>query len=126
MRLLLRFASFLALMAAVFAGTIDSIQSVAASEPVITSLADGIAAIGSDQLNWVQSLQRTGAGPAMWLRALHWVSGAARLCRIPRPRPPPVDGRIQEETRCRALCRLSAGAARLAPMSADERSLRCF
>ncbi|MDW9613284.1 hypothetical protein GOC09_20510 [Sinorhizobium meliloti] len=73
MRLLLRFASFLALMAAVFAGTIDSIQSVAASEPVITSLADGIAAIGSDQLNWVQSLQRTGAGPAMWLRALHWV-----------------------------------------------------
>ncbi|MDW9353995.1 hypothetical protein GOA97_06940 [Sinorhizobium meliloti] len=73
MRLLLRFASFLALMAAVFAGTIDSIQSVAASEPVITSLADGIAAIGSDQLNWAQSLQRTGAGPAMWLRALHWV-----------------------------------------------------
>ncbi|WP_018235278.1 hypothetical protein [Ensifer sp. BR816] len=73
MRLLLRFASFLALTAAVLAGTIDSIQSVAASEPVLTPLADGIALLGSDALNWVQSLQRTDAGPAIWLTALHWV-----------------------------------------------------
>ncbi|MQW85372.1 hypothetical protein [Sinorhizobium saheli] len=73
MRLLLRFASFLALVAAVLAGTVDSIQSVAASEPVMTSLGDGIAALGPEALNWVQSLQRTGAGPAVWLTVLHWL-----------------------------------------------------
>jgi hypothetical protein len=73
MRLLLKFASLLALAAAVLAGTIDSIQSVAASEPVLTSLSDGIAALGPDALNWVQSLQRTDAGPAVWLTALHWL-----------------------------------------------------
>ncbi|AUX74806.1 MULTISPECIES: hypothetical protein [Sinorhizobium] len=73
MRLLLRFASFVALMAAVLAGTIDSIQSVAASEPVLTPLAEGIGLLGPDALNWVQSLQRTDAGPAIWLTALHWI-----------------------------------------------------
>ncbi|WEX77592.1 hypothetical protein PYH37_002398 [Sinorhizobium numidicum] len=73
MRLLLRFASFLALVVAVLAGTVDAIQSVAAYAPVMTPLADGIAALGPDALNWVQSLQRTGAGPAIWLKALHWL-----------------------------------------------------
>ena len=71
--MLLRFASLLALIAAVLAGTVDSIQSVAASEPAMTPLADGIAVIGPDALNWVQSLQRTDAGPAIWLTALHWL-----------------------------------------------------
>ncbi|APG82988.1 hypothetical protein [Sinorhizobium americanum] len=73
MRLLLRFASFVALMAAVLAGTVDSIQSVAASEPVLTPLAEGIGLLGPDALNWVQSLQRTDAGPAIWLTVLHWI-----------------------------------------------------
>ncbi|TCN24796.1 hypothetical protein [Sinorhizobium americanum] len=73
MRLLLRFASFIALAAAVLAGTVDSIQSVAASEPVLTPLAEGIGLLGPDALNWVQSLQRTDAGPAIWLTVLHWI-----------------------------------------------------
>ncbi|WP_085031443.1 hypothetical protein [Ensifer aridi] len=73
MRLLIRFASLLAVAAAVLAGTVDSIQSVAASEPVMTSLSDGIAALGPDALNWIQALQRTDAGPAVWLTALHWL-----------------------------------------------------
>lgn len=73
MRLLLRFASFLALTVAVLAGTVDSIQSVAASAPVMTPLGEGIAALGPDALDWVQSLQRTDAGPAIWLIAIHWL-----------------------------------------------------
>lgn len=73
MRLFLRFASFLALTAAVFAGTIDSIQSVAASAPVMTPLADGIEVLGPEAAGWVQSLQRADAGPAFWLTALHWM-----------------------------------------------------
>ncbi len=73
MRLLLRLASFLALTVAVLAGTIDSIQSVAASGPVLTPLADGIEVLGPEAAGWVQSLQRTDAGPAVWLTALHWL-----------------------------------------------------
>jgi hypothetical protein len=73
MRLFLRFASFLALTVAVFAGTIDSIQSVAASAPVMTPLANGIEVLGPEAAGWVQSLQRTDAGPAFWLTALHWL-----------------------------------------------------
>lgn len=73
MRLLLRFASFLALVAAALAGTIDSVQSVAASEPVMTPLAEVAVAFGQDAVDWVQSLQRTQAGPAIWLAALHWL-----------------------------------------------------
>ncbi|WEX89412.1 hypothetical protein PZN02_001049 [Sinorhizobium garamanticum] len=73
MRLLLKLASFLALAVAVLAGTVDAIQSVAASEPAMTSLADAISALGPEALNWVHSLQRTGAGPAIWLTALQWL-----------------------------------------------------
>ncbi|MBP1887240.1 hypothetical protein [Sinorhizobium mexicanum] len=73
MRLLLRLASFLALAMAVLAGTVDSIQSVAASEPAMTSLADAISALGPEALNWVHGLQRTDAGPAIWLTALQWL-----------------------------------------------------
>ncbi|OHV80599.1 hypothetical protein [Ensifer sp. LCM 4579] len=73
MRFLLRFASFLALTVAVLAGTIDSIQSVAASAPVMTPLGEGIEVLGPEALDWVQSLQRTDSGPAIWLAALHWL-----------------------------------------------------
>ncbi|MCA1490077.1 hypothetical protein I6F11_03980 [Ensifer sp. NBAIM29] len=73
MRFLLRFASLLALTVAVLAGTIDSIQSVAASAPVMTPLGEGIEVLGPEALGWVQSLQRTDSGPAIWLAALHWL-----------------------------------------------------
>ncbi|NRP72190.1 hypothetical protein ILFOPFJJ_03087 [Ensifer psoraleae] len=73
MRLLLRLASFLVLTVAVLVGTVDAIQSVAASAPAMTSLADAMSVLGPDALNWVHALQRTDAGPAIWLAGLQWL-----------------------------------------------------
>ncbi|WP_457581899.1 hypothetical protein [Ensifer canadensis] len=68
----LRLASFVVLLAAVLAGAVDAIQSVAASELVMTSLGDDLEALGADTASWVQFAQRTDTGPTVWHTVLHW------------------------------------------------------
>ena len=63
MRFLLRVASFLALVLGVLAAAVDSIQSVSASQPVLTPLGSAVSASGDRGLALVQSLERSG-GPA--------------------------------------------------------------
>ncbi|KQV44327.1 MULTISPECIES: hypothetical protein [unclassified Rhizobium] len=73
MRFLLRVASFLALVLGVLAAAVDSIQSVSASQPVLTPLGSAVSASGDRGLALVQSLERPG-GPtgvlqpvALWM-----------------------------------------------------------
>lgn len=73
MRFLLRLASAVVLFAAVLAGAVDAIQSVAASELVMTSLGDDLEALGADTASWIQFAQRTDAAPSIWHTILHWV-----------------------------------------------------
>lgn len=64
MRFLLRFASFLALVIGVLVAAVDAIQSVSASQPVLTPLAAALAAGGASTQSIVQSLERPHAnGP---------------------------------------------------------------
>ncbi|OCP34529.1 hypothetical protein [Ensifer sp. LC163] len=73
MRFVLRLASFVVLLAAVLAGAVDAIQSVAASELMMTSLGDDLEALGADTASWVQFAQRTDTGPTLWHSMLHWL-----------------------------------------------------
>lgn len=73
MRFLFRLASAVVLFAAVIAGTVDAIQSVAASELVMTSLGDDLEALGVDTAGWVQFAQRSDTAPTIWHSALHWL-----------------------------------------------------
>ncbi|WP_312359973.1 hypothetical protein [Ensifer sp.] len=73
MRFVLRLASFVVLLAAVLAGAVDAIQSVAASELVMTSLGDDLEALGADTASWVQFAQRSDSAPTLWHQALHWL-----------------------------------------------------
>lgn len=67
MRFLLRVASFLALVLGVLAAAVDSIQSVSASQPVLTPLGSAVSASGDRGLALVQSLERPH-GPAGMLQ----------------------------------------------------------
>ena len=62
-RFVLKAISLFALVVAVMAGTIDAIQSVSASQPVLTPLGSAVSASGDRGLALVQSLERSG-GPA--------------------------------------------------------------
>ena len=73
MRFLLRLASAVVLFAAVLAGVVDAIQSVAASELVMTSLGDDLEALGADTASWVQFAERSDTAPTIWHLILHWV-----------------------------------------------------
>ncbi|MEI3854257.1 MULTISPECIES: hypothetical protein [Ensifer] len=73
MRFLLRLASAVVLFAAVLAGAVDAIQSVAASELVMTSLGDDLEALGADTASWIQFVQRSDTAQTIWHAVLHWL-----------------------------------------------------
>ncbi len=72
MRFLLRFASFLALVMGVLVASVDAIQSVSASQPVLTPLAVALAAGGSSTQSLVQSLERPHANAAFLDPLIRW------------------------------------------------------
>jgi hypothetical protein len=72
MRFLLRFASFLALVAGVLVASVDAIQSVSASQPVLTSLATALSAGGPSTQSLVEALERPHAGGPFWDPAIRW------------------------------------------------------
>ncbi|KSV64166.1 hypothetical protein N185_07515 [Sinorhizobium sp. GW3] len=69
----MRLASAVVLFAAVLAGAVDAIQSVAASELVMTSLGDDLEALGAETASWVQFAQRSDTAPTIWHGMLHWL-----------------------------------------------------
>jgi hypothetical protein len=73
MRFLLRFASFLALVMGVLVASVDAIQSVSASQPVLTSLAAALASGGDATLALVQSLERPHANGAFLDPVIRWL-----------------------------------------------------
>lgn len=73
MRFLLRFASFLALVAGVLVASVDAIQSVSASQPVLTPLSTALAAGGSSTQSLVDALERPHANGAFLDPVIRWV-----------------------------------------------------
>ncbi len=73
MRFLLRFASLVALVAATIAGTIDSIQSVAASALVMTSTGDAWQDLSPSTLAALQSAVSFYLHPRLYDQAIEWV-----------------------------------------------------
>lgn len=62
MRFLLRLASFLVLVLGVLVAAVDAIQSVSASQPVLTPLATALMSGGASAQSFVESLERLRAG----------------------------------------------------------------
>ncbi|MDX3929928.1 MAG: hypothetical protein QHC90_29585 [Shinella sp.] len=73
MRFLFRFASLLALVLAVMAGTIDAIQSVSASEPVLTPLAVAWSAASPSTLAIVADTIMNRLHPYLWNPTAMWI-----------------------------------------------------
>lgn len=72
-RFLLRFASLVALVVAVVAGTIDSIQSVAASAVVMTPMEDAWKDVSPSSLANVQSLISYYVHPRLYDLVMQWL-----------------------------------------------------
>ncbi|MBX4889379.1 MULTISPECIES: hypothetical protein [Rhizobium] len=73
MRFLLRLASLVALAAAVIAGTIDSIQSVAASAVVMTPMSDAWQDVSPETLTSLQSALSYYIHPRFYAFIFHWL-----------------------------------------------------
>jgi hypothetical protein len=73
MRFLLRFASLVALVAATIAGTLDSIQSVAASAVVMTPLQDTLDDLSPSALASLQSAVSYYIHPSLYNSVIGWV-----------------------------------------------------
>jgi hypothetical protein len=73
MRFLLRLASLVALAAAVIAGTIDSIQSVAASAVVMTPMADAWQDLSPSTLSALQSSVSYYVHPRFYAFVFQWL-----------------------------------------------------
>ncbi|MDO9417838.1 hypothetical protein [Pararhizobium sp.] len=73
MRLFFRLASFIVLVLAIFAGAIDSIQSVSASEPVLTATGAAWFAFSPSTLNMMQAVVQRYLHPAIWDPGIQWV-----------------------------------------------------
>jgi len=73
MRFLLRVLSFLMLVTGVLVASVDAIQSVSASEVVLTPLGVALASTGQAALEAVQSLEKLQADPTPWNVALRWL-----------------------------------------------------
>jgi hypothetical protein len=73
MRFLLRFASLVALVVATIAGTIDSIQSVAASAVVMTPMADAWQDLSPSTLAALQSAVSYYIHPRLYDQVIQWV-----------------------------------------------------
>ena len=72
MRFLLRLASLIALAVAVIAGTIDSIQSVAASAVVITPMGDAWEDLSPSSLSALQSSVSYYVNPRFYALLFQW------------------------------------------------------
>lgn len=72
MRFLLRFASFLALVLGVLVASVDAIQSVSASEPVLTPLVAALEAGGPSTQSLVQSLERSHGDGTLLDPLIRW------------------------------------------------------
>lgn len=72
MRFLLRFASFLALVIAVLVASVDAIQSVSASQPVLTPLVTALAAGGPSAQSLVQTLETPHANGSFLDPVIRW------------------------------------------------------
>jgi hypothetical protein len=73
MRFLLRFASLVSLVVATIAGTIDSIQSVAASAVVITPVGDAWQDVSPATLEKLQSAVSFYIHPRLYTEGVGWV-----------------------------------------------------
>ncbi|MDE1990923.1 MAG: hypothetical protein KGI75_00395 [Rhizobiaceae bacterium] len=73
MRFLLRFASLVALVVAVIAGTIDSIQSVAASAVVLTPMGDAWKDVSPGSLAGLQSMISYYVHPRIYDLVVQWL-----------------------------------------------------
>jgi hypothetical protein len=73
MRFLLRLASLVALAIAVIAGTIDSIQSVAASSMIITPMGDAWQDLNPSSLESLQSSISYYVHPRFYTLAFQWL-----------------------------------------------------
>lgn len=73
MRFLLRFASLVALVVAVIAGTIDSIQSVAASAVVMTPMGDAWNDVSPSSLATLRSMISYYVHPQFYDLAMQWL-----------------------------------------------------
>ena len=73
MRFLLRLASLVALAAAVIAGTIDSIQSVAASSVVVTPISDAWQDVSPTTLTSLQSSLSYYIHPRFYTLIFQWL-----------------------------------------------------
>jgi hypothetical protein len=72
MRFLLRFFSLICLVVATIAGTVDSIQSIAASAVVMTSLGDTWKGLSPSTFENLQSAIPRDDGGQLYGSALHW------------------------------------------------------
>jgi hypothetical protein len=72
-RFMLRFLSLMALVIAVMAGTIDAIQSVSASEPVLTPLAVAWSTASPDTIALVADGIMRNLHPYVWDPTAMWV-----------------------------------------------------
>lgn len=72
-RFILRTISLLALIVAIMAGTIDAIQSVSASEPVLTPLAVAWSTASPDTIALVADSIMRNLHPYAWDPAAMWV-----------------------------------------------------
>lgn len=73
MRFFIRFLSLLALIVAVIAATVDSIQSVSASRLVLTSFGDAWLDASPTTLIFTESLIERNVHPLAWERGFGWV-----------------------------------------------------
>jgi hypothetical protein len=73
MRFLLRVVSFLLLVVGVLIASVDAIQSVSASEIVLTPLGVALASIGQSAVDTVQSLERPQAQSVLWGPPVRWL-----------------------------------------------------
>ncbi|WP_275787735.1 hypothetical protein [Pararhizobium gei] len=72
MRLILRFASFLALIAGVLVASVDAIQSVSASGLVLTPLATALSAGGALTGSWLEMLERAPSNYTVFGPVIGW------------------------------------------------------
>jgi hypothetical protein len=72
-RFLLRFFSLICLAAATIAGTIDSIQSVAASAAIMTSLGDALKGVSPSAFDRLQAAISPGDSSRLYGPAVQWL-----------------------------------------------------
>ncbi len=73
MRFLLRLLSFVILLVSVLIAAVDAIQSVSASEVVLTRLDVALSSAGQSMVDTVQSLERMQSGPALLGQSVRWL-----------------------------------------------------